>query len=75
MVRKEDLSESFINRFYDILRKHPGFDEIEFKVTDENGKNVERIYRLPSNFRINLSQSLEEDLRNIFKNKINWDRI
>ena len=75
MVRKEDLSESFINRFYDILRKHPGFDEIEFKVTDENGKNVERIYRLPSNFRINLNQSLEEDLRNIFKNKINWDRM
>ena len=75
MVRKEDLSESFINRFYDILRKHPGFDEIEFKVTDENGKNVERIYRLPSNFRINLNQSLKEDLRNIFKNKINWDRM
>jgi DNA polymerase-3 subunit alpha len=74
-VKKEDLNEGLINRFYDVLKNHPGFEEIEFKVTGENGKDVEKIYRLPSNFRINLDQSLEEDLKDLFKDKINWNRM
>ncbi len=74
-ARKEDLNENFINKFYDILKKHPGFDEIEFKVTGGNGKDVERVYKLSSNFRINFNKSLKEDLRQIFQDKINWDRM
>lgn len=73
-ARKEDLNEKLINRFYNILKKYPGFDGIEFKVTGENGKDVERIYRLPSDFRINLNQSLKEDLRQVFQGKIHWDK-
>ena len=74
-VKKEDMDENFINRFYDILKKHPGFDKIEFKVTGGNGKDIRKIYKLPSSFKINLSQSLKEDLRQVFQDKINWDRI
>jgi DNA polymerase-3 subunit alpha len=74
-VRKEDLNKNLINGFYDILKNHPGFNEIEFKVTGEDGKDVERTYKLPSNFRINLDRSLEKDLKDLFKDKINWDRM
>ncbi len=74
-VKKEDLDEDFINRFYDILKKYPGFNEIEFKVTGKNGRDIKRVYKLPSNFRINLSSHLEQDLKKIFQDKINWNRI
>jgi len=74
-ARKRDMDKNFINRFYDILKKHPGFDEVEFKVTGENGKDIEKIYKLPSSYRINLNQSLKESLREVFSDKINWDRV
>ncbi|MBE3114257.1 MAG: DNA polymerase III subunit alpha [Actinobacteria bacterium] len=74
-ARKRDMDKNFINRFYDILKKHPGFFEVEFKVTCENGKDIERIYKLPSSYRINLNQSLKESLREVFSDKINWDRV
>ncbi len=74
-VKKSDMSRSFINQFYDVLKKYPGFNEVEFKVTDKNGKNVEKIYRLPSNCRIDFNQALEENLRETFTDKINWDIV
>ncbi len=75
IAKKNDLDENFINRFYDILKKYPGFSEVEFKVTDESGKGVEKVYKLPSSYRINLNQSLEENLREVFSDKINWDKV
>jgi DNA polymerase-3 subunit alpha len=74
-AKKGDIDKNFINRFYDVLKKYPGFNEVEFKITDEKGKNIERIYKLPSSCRINLNQSLEENLKQVFSDKINWDNI
>jgi len=74
-AKKSDIDKNFINRFYDVLKKYPGFNEVEFKITDEKGKNIERIYKLPSSYRINLNQSLKENLKQVFSDKINWDNI
>jgi DNA polymerase-3 subunit alpha len=75
IAKKGDIDKNFINRFYDVLKKYPGFNEVEFKITDEKGKNIERIYKLPSSCRINLNQSLKENLKQVFSDKINWDNI
>ncbi len=74
-VKKEDLDEDFINRFYNILKKYPGYNEIEFKITGVNGNDIKRVYKLPSSFRINLSLPLEQDLKKVFQDKISWDKI
>jgi len=74
-VRKRDMDKNFINMFYDILKKYPGSDEVEFKVTGENGKDIERIYKLPFSCRIDLNQSLKENLREVFSDKIKLDRV
>ncbi len=74
-AKKNDLDEDFINRFYDILKKYPGFHEVEFRITDESGKDTDRIYKLPSTYRIDLNESLKENLKQVFSDKINWDRV
>ncbi len=74
-AKKNDLDKDFINRFYDILKKYPGFNEVEFRITDESGKGIERIFKLPSTHRVDLNQSLKENLKQVFSDKINWDKV
>ncbi len=74
-AKKNDLDRDFINRFYDILKKYPGFHEVEFRITDDSGEDSDKIYRLPSTYRIDLNESLKENLKKVFSNKINWDRV
>ncbi|HEY4696157.1 MAG TPA: DNA polymerase III subunit alpha [Candidatus Hydromicrobium sp.] len=74
-AKKNDLDKDFINRFYDILKKYPGFNEVEFRITDDSGKGTERIFKLPSTHRVDLNQSLKENLKQVFSDKINWDKV
>ena len=74
-AKKNDLDRDFINRFYDILKKYPGFHEVEFKITDDSGEDADKIYKLPSTYRIDLTESLKENLKKVFSDKINWDRV
>ena len=74
-ANKNDLDKDFVNRFYDILKKYPGFHEVEFRITDDSGKGADRIYKLPSTYRIDLNESLKENLKQVFSDKINWDRV
>ena len=71
-AKKNDLDRDFINRFYDILKKYPGFHEVEFRITDDSGEDADKIYRLPSTYRIDLNESLKENLKKVFSDKINW---
>jgi len=74
-IKKCDMNKNFINQFYDVLKKYPGFSDVEFKITDKNGKDIEKIYKLPSSYRIELSQTLEENLKELFADKISWDVV
>lgn len=72
---KNDIDRDFINRFYNLIKKYPGFNEIEFRIMDKSGKDIEKTYRLPSEYKIDLNESLEESLREMFSDKINWDIV
>jgi DNA polymerase-3 subunit alpha len=74
-VKKDDIDKDFINRFYNLVKKYPGFDEVEFRITHKNGKDIEKIYRLPRDCRIDLNESFEKSLREMFSDKISWDLV
>ncbi len=74
-MKRDDMDKDFINRFYDLLKKFPGFNEVEFRITDKDGEDIERTYKLPSGYRIDLNESLEKSLREMFSDKINWDIV
>jgi DNA polymerase-3 subunit alpha len=71
-VKKDDIDKDFINRFYDLVKKYPGFYEVEFRITHKNGKDIEKIYRLPRDCRVDLNESFEKSLREMFSDKISW---
>ncbi|MDD3628610.1 MAG: DNA polymerase III subunit alpha [Actinomycetota bacterium] len=74
-VKKDDIDKDFINHFYDLIKKYPGTKEVEFRITGKNGKDVEKIYNLPMDYRIDLNKSLEKNLREMFSDKISWDVV
>ena len=74
-MKRDDMDKDFINRFYDLLKKFPGFNEVEFRITDKDGEDIERTYKLPLGYRIDLNESLEKSLREMFSDKINWDIV
>ncbi|MDY0028077.1 MAG: OB-fold nucleic acid binding domain-containing protein, partial [Candidatus Humimicrobiaceae bacterium] len=74
-VKKDDIDKDFINHFYDLIKKYPGTKEVEFRITGKNGKDIEKIYNLPMDYRIDLNKSLEKNLREMFSDKISWDVV
>ncbi|MEA2016061.1 MAG: DNA polymerase III subunit alpha [Actinomycetota bacterium] len=74
-VNKCDINKNLINQFYDILRRNEGFSEVEFRITGRDSKDIEKVYKLPSDYRVNLNKEMENNLRQIFGNKIRWERI
>jgi len=74
-VKKRDIDKNLINKFYAILGKYRGFSEIEFRITGDDIKDIEKVYELSSEYRITLNHEMESDLKEVFKNKINWVRI
>jgi DNA polymerase-3 subunit alpha len=74
-VRKDDIDKDFINHFYELIKKHPGFKEVEFRITGKNGRDIVKVYKLPRDYRIDLNESLEKNLREMFSDKISWDVV
>jgi len=73
-VKECEMDENLVNELYDIIKKYPGYYEVEFKITGKNGKDIEKTYKLPSSYKIKMDSELENDLREVFGNKIMWDR-
>jgi DNA polymerase III subunit alpha len=74
MIKESEMDESLVNELYNIIKKYPGYDDIEFKITGRNEKDVKKVYRLPSSYKISLDGALENNLREVFGDKIKWDR-
>jgi len=73
IIKKDDLSKEFINKFSEIIRKNLGSVNVELKIVNGNGGLVERKYKLPSSCKVNLSQSFLEQLQKNFYNKLSLE--
>ena len=74
-INKKDLGREIINDFYDIIRKNPGKNMIEFRIITDNDANMVKKYDLPQDFRIDGNTSLLKDIETAFSGKMTWHRI
>jgi DNA polymerase III subunit alpha len=74
-IKKSNIDEDFVNSFYNLLKKYPGFSEVEFMITEKNGRGVKKTYKLPPAYKIDFNRSLEENLKEMFPDKIKWDIV
>ncbi len=74
-IKRCEMDKDMVNRLYDIIKRYPGYSEVEFKIVGENGKAVEKIFRLPPDYKINLDAGLEDNLREVFGDKIKWNKL
>ncbi len=73
-IKEEDFNKNFIDEIYSLIKQNKGQNNVEFNIVGGNGNKVEKVFKLPENFKIDLSENFLDQIRNRFGSKIRWIR-
>ena len=70
-VKKSYLNREFINKFSEIIKQNPGKVSVELKIINGSDGLVEKKYRLPSGYKVNLTRTFLNQLQENFHSRLN----